>query len=1003
MAVATNINTLPVTITGESQFCEGSSAILKATAGFKTYTWNTGDLTDSTTVYQTGVYSVVVTDGSGNTGVDYFSVTTLDNVSFRINGPVTMCSTDEETLSLTETFDNYLWEDGTNQATRLISNCQIYSVTVTNQYGCTQVETIDVACPSSIDISLGENNGVSCYGECDGVLQAGLAHQNTGSTMVWSTGSSNSRIENLCPGDYSITVTDPNGCTANETFTVSEPDTLGLVIDTIVPVICYDDIENKVAVHATGGTSPYLYFWPDGTRSDTIKNISSGIHSVTVVDQHSCDAIFDIIIEEITPIFISVDDVTHVECNGENTGEIIVNATGGYGEYIYQWNTGEQSDTITNLESDVYAVTVFDAMGCATTKIIAVEENPILSATFKIDPISQNGANDGSITINPEGGTGLYQFKWNTEDNTPSIYSLSPGEYRCTITDSEDCVYIAETTLLEGDCLLNLTATSTDALCLGSFDGSIQMETQYGILPIETYVINSEGNRQDNTNLPAGEYTVITQDDSGCSDQAILTIGEPTAIHANIELLHAPTCDNMPDGTAMIHVEGGEQPYSFRWSNGKTSQMANELTNGMQSVEIIDANGCFISIALMVQSEDIISPILEVNPIEIEIDANGQLDMPVPESFVTQFSDNCSAVVLNFKENLEADCINSVQDVVIIASDTNGNTTEKATTLTIKDLIAPTINCPANILIGECEDLIYSVSATDNCQGEVTIKIDGYAPEDVIPIGESTVTIEAIDINENKSICSFLVSKVATPDILLDKLDITCAGHNDGEVTILNSEEFSTIEINSNLGSFDNLDQGSYTIIVTDIQGCVQSTDVTILTPSPISITNSEVNDITGPDLFDGTISLNISGGTAPYKIVWYHNENLTELSGENISNLDSGSYHCVIADANNCQLESEVFMIGVISSLSDIDETNNPVMMIYPNPALDIISIDIINLANHLNVKEVNIYDISGKRQYHGNQDSSKTISIQSWKSGLYIVEVHTLKGKFTERMIKL
>lgn len=994
---------LPVIIEGLSEFCDGASTVLSATPGYATYTWSTGDITETTVVDQSDIYSVLVSDGAGNTGIDYFQVTELETVPFFIQGPDEICPGTETELYLSESYDSYLWEDGSTASTRVISDCATYTVTVTDSNGCTQAESITVSCPANLEIILIENTSVSCIGDCDGVLQAGLLVNDGSSSLVWSTGSTSTRLENLCPGEYSLTITDNTGCSAADTFYVQEPDSLSLeVVEYHLPT-CYDDADGEAIIQGTGGTAPYLYFWPDGSNNDTITTLNSGIHSVTIVDSRNCDAIVDVSIPDIIPLSINVDHVANVDCFGEDTGSIQVSGSGGHGDYQYAWSTGSQADNINGLTADTYAITLVDSLGCNDVRLIPITENTDITAVANVTHVSQTGDNDGEITLEVNGGTGLYAYAWNNGQNSSSIIALTAGTYTCTITDSADCEHIISTIVNDGDCLITLSTSTVNAKCFGGNDGEITVETTFGLPPVEISIFDSDGNQVLAETYPSGDYVIIVQDQAGCSIQSQVTIGQPIELTSEIILMDQPTCDNVSDGTALANVTGGTEPYTYLWSNDKTTEMSTDLPTGSQYVIITDANNCSTTNNIMVTPNDNIAPELSLKPYEMIIESDGTISMPAIDVFLDAVSDNCSGTTLAFAHELDIDCTDADYEVTIIATDENGNSTERTTLMSVRDMTPPTINCTGDMLIGECETFTYSASATDNCQESVEVSlVQGYASGEDIPVGTSEITLEAVDMNGNSTMCTFSVTVEATPQLETDKLDLLCYGEASGQIDVTNADDFATITINNTDATFENLEAGTYTITGTDLYGCIATTEVTIITPNQINSAYTDVMNETFEGEQDGTISLEVNGGVSPYSVIWFLDGIETTSVGTQISALAPGVYHSVIADANGCVMTSESVTIEpgevVISSTSELEKLG-VTLDVYPNPASDLISTKISN--TDLTVEEVRIINLSGKTLYQHNQ-LTEQIRVSDFNPGIYFIQVITTEGNLSTRWVK-
>src|SRR5690606_8474173 len=177
-----------------------------------------------------------------------------------------------------------------------------------------------------------------------------------------SNGESTQDISALIAGDYTVTVTDANGCTATETITITEPDELTLSY-TPVNVSCFGGSNGSIDLSVTGGTGSYTYAWSNGESTQEISTLIAGDYTVTVTDANGCTATETITFTEPDELILSYTPV-NVSCFGESNGSIDLSVTGGTGFYTYAWSNGESTQDISTLIAGDYTVTVTDTNGC---------------------------------------------------------------------------------------------------------------------------------------------------------------------------------------------------------------------------------------------------------------------------------------------------------------------------------------------------------------------------------------------------------------------------------------------------------------------------------------------------------------------------------------------------------------------------------------------------------------------------------------------------------------
>ena len=213
---------------------------------------------------------------------------------------------------------------------------------------------------------------------------------------------------------------------------------------------------------------------------------------------------------------------------------------------------------------------------------------PNVSVT-SYDNISCQGAHDGAINVTVTGGTPAYSYLWShgigaVEDPT----DLGENTYTLTVTDELGCEVEISQEITEPDALISSANVTNTPACHGDMTGSAEVSASGGT-PGYTYSWSSGGTTNTESTLASGDYTVTVTDANGCSNEHSITVDEPEIINAT-----ATTSDEVfgEDGAIDVTTSGGTPAYTFLWSNDETSEDISELTAGLYSLTVTDANGC---------------------------------------------------------------------------------------------------------------------------------------------------------------------------------------------------------------------------------------------------------------------------------------------------------------------------------------------------------------------------------------------------------------------------
>lgn len=221
------------------------------------------------------------------------------------------------------------------------------------------------------------SNDVSCKGECNGFAHV-FAITGTGPySYSWSTGSTAQAVQNLCPNNYTVSITDNTGCSASTSVTITEPISNLTVKTTATPANCNGSCNGSLTATASGGTSNYIFsFQPNGYSSTsnpiTINGLCAGCYTVYVTDANGCSAYTSCIVISEPPALV-VTTSTTPSTAGNSDGSANANVIGGTPGYFYSWNPPvANTQTITGLTCGIYVVTVTDANYCSVSATAVV-------------------------------------------------------------------------------------------------------------------------------------------------------------------------------------------------------------------------------------------------------------------------------------------------------------------------------------------------------------------------------------------------------------------------------------------------------------------------------------------------------------------------------------------------------------------------------------------------------------------------------------------------------
>ncbi|MBI3500523.1 MAG: gliding motility-associated C-terminal domain-containing protein [Bacteroidetes bacterium] len=479
----------------------------------------------------------------------------------------------------------YTWSNGQTTSTATGLCAGNYTVTVKDASGATSTATVSITQPPAIaatttitSSSCGGNNGSAAVSSSGGTSPY---------TYSWSSGQSTSSVSNLSAGNYSVTITDANGCTTSATALITTTPSLSVAV-TPTNLLCNGGSNGSASANASGGTAPYTYSWSSGQTTSSVSNLSAGTYTIIITDAAGCAGNQTVSISQ-PPVITSSVSVTNTTC-GSSTGAATVTATGGTGNLTYSWSSGQSTSSISNLAVGNYTCTITDANGCTQTQTanIANANGPNVSAS-STNTVTCNGGSNGSAAAAVTGGSAPYTYWWSSGQTISSATGLSAGTYTVVVTDASGCSNLQTITIAQPPAV-TATLSSTPANC-GTSDGTATANPSGGNAPF-TYVWNNFQGTQTATGLSSGTYSVIITDANGCSQTFSVSVGltgGPKAV--------AGTSSAIPFGSSVQLSSSGGTTYSWFPSGGLSctncaNPVATPTASTQYCVSVSDTSGC---------------------------------------------------------------------------------------------------------------------------------------------------------------------------------------------------------------------------------------------------------------------------------------------------------------------------------------------------------------------------------------------------------------------------
>lgn len=956
-----------------------------------------------------GTYNVVITDKNGCTNSNSATITQPSAAlsSSRSTVNVLCFGNNTGSIDLTvaggTTAYTYSW---TTSAGGVIPSGQAnaqdlsglvagtYSVIVTDANNCTTTNSATITQPSSSVSSSKTQVNVLCFGNATGSIDLTVAGGTAGYSYSWTassggvvpSGQANSQdLTGLVAGTYSVTITDANGCTATNAANITQPSAALSSSKTQVNISCFGLSDGSIDLSVSGGTAGYTYAWtassggvvPSGqSTAQDLSGLLPGVYSATITDANACKTTNTTTITQPSAALSSSRTFTNVLCFGNNTGSIDLTVTGGTVAYSYAWTASgggsipsgqSTSQDLTGLIAGNYSVTIKDANGCVTTNSATISQPAsALGSTKSQTNVLCFGLATGAIDLTVSGGTAGYTYLWTAsgggsipsgQSTSQDLTGIVAGTYSVTVTDANGCTTTNSATITQPSSAVSSSKSQVNVLCFGNSTGSIDL-TPSGGTPGYTYVWTASAggvipsgqtNNQDLTGLVAGTYNVTVRDANNCTTTNSAVITQPSAALASSKSQINVLCFGNNTGSIDLTVTGGTPGYTYAWSasNGgsvPSGQSGNQdltgLVAGTYAVTVTDANNCTTT-----NSAVITQPAAALGSSKTQVNvlcfgsATGSIDLTVAggtAGYTYSWTASGGGSVPSGQAGNQdlTGLVAGTYNVTI--TDANSCTTTNSATITQPAAALNTSKTQTNVLcFGNATGAIdltvgggtasYTYLWTASSGGIVPSGQAGN--QDLTGLVAGTYSVLVTDANGCTTTNSATITQPAA--VLTNsktQVDVLCFGNATGAIDLTvnggTNPYFYLWTASSGgviptgqalLQDLSGLVAGTYSVAITDNNGCTSSTSVNITQPlAPLALSKTHV-DVLCYGNNTGSIDITLSGGTIPYSYSWSSGE-----SSEDISSKITGKYKVVVTDKNLCVITDSVVITQPAAPLSN-------------------------------------------------------------------------------------
>ncbi|MBN1183264.1 MAG: gliding motility-associated C-terminal domain-containing protein [Bacteroidales bacterium] len=832
--------------------------------------------------------------------------------------------------------------------------------------------------PPAITFTVTQHTNVTgCWYNNNGRIRVS-ASGGTGTLTYWINGVQNTTppvdyFRNLTIGTYYIQIIDDSLCYADTTIYITGP--APIVIDSLVvdSATCYGSADGAITIYASGGTGALTYTinapgGPFQAVGTPFSGLVADTFNVRIRDGVNCTFDTTIIVLQPDPIIItSPVQYTPITCFGANDGTITIQASGGAGGLEYSIDGGLSyigTNTFIGLSPDTFYVAVRDVNGCEmfSDTIYMVEPDPILIDSTNFTNITCNNADNGTITIYASGGTGTLTYSLFdlapaliTSNGSGIFGSLSAGSYYVEVDDINGCgPVISDTFVIINPPVLAILVDSADNIsCNGDTDGAIYTTASGGTGTLSYALFNSAMDSVasnlsgDFTTLSADSYTITVTDSMGCTASTpIIILIEPDTISFVAQTATDISCFGYADGQIYIEPTGGTVPYMMIINSVPADTLYGNnatftgLDAGSYIVSVTDVNNCSVEysdtliiaepLLLVLDSTDVAGMSCNGDSATITIYATGDPGRTIEYSIDSGYTFVPSNVFTGLIAGTYYTAVQYNPQGCTVFGDTIIITEPTSIVVTTIDTMH---------IAGCAGDNAGGLQVSASGGGGTYIYIINTVPADTSLTGifdslyAGNYLVTAVDQYGCSGISNTI--SVLAPDVLNLLYGIagpSCTDSIDARIMVNATGGYSpyTFEImgdateTSAIGLFDSLAPGNYRVMATDTAGCAAISDtIWITNPAPVMITSNFVQDERCAGSNNGSITLNVTGGTGQYE---YSTDGINWDTLNILGGLSPNTYYPQVRDQNGCLFTDTGYVVSAKPAIDfAVADSTNP------------------------------------------------------------------------------
>ncbi|MEM9835324.1 MAG: cohesin domain-containing protein [Bacteroidota bacterium] len=796
----------------------------------------------------------------------------LSIIEFELPASDTVCPGDQAIISVPDTLR--IGFPGGPYASGISLAGGEFTLEIISEQGCTVQNDIIIGEHAVIPAAI-EGATAFCPEEESTIITA----TPEGQQYEWEDGSTNPTRE-VGAGDYSVTVTDENGCTSSASITI-EAFLPPFVVIQGDSTYCSND-EGTVLTVLAEGVEPLSIEWSTGS-DDQMIIATEGAISVTVTDANGCTTVEEVIITEFNAPQGSIEgESAFCPDEGGVLLTVVIEPDTGTPPFTFDWDNGADTDT-TTVGEGIFTVFVTDDNGCTLVLEAEVEAFDVIPAEIE----APAEICEGSLT--PIAAFPIGQsYEWENGDTT-RVRSVGPGNYAVTVTDQNGCTTSAEVTI-ESFPLPTVEIIGDVTYC--SEDEFVTLTAE--AMGAEPLVYEwSTGSVNPTINTPAGLVSVTVTDANGCEAIAELTVIEFSSPTISVSGDFTFCADE--EGTlltATTEPETGTPPFQFTWSNGATTDTTT-VSGGPISVSVTDANGCESSASFVVAE----------NPIPlVEIIGETTYCQETEGTFVTAVAEGNGPFTFSWSnEATDGTVLLTEGTYQVTATDFNGCTAVAEVEITELPLPFITLTGDTTVCANE-EGTLLTASVGNPVQPLFFSWSTGATtPSIVAPPGVYGVTVTDGNGCIN-SLTGISVSESPTPELEIIGEDRYCFGTEGTILTAVGASgtpPFTFVWSTEEETESILVTEGFYEVTLTDANGCTATTGIEVTELPPV------VAEISGDTLICDDLGnvLTASGGTI---FDWSTGE-----TTESITVTDAGLYTVIVSNDDGCSTTAEIIVVN--------------------------------------------------------------------------------------------